>query len=552
MKGPRPSVGAWVGGLTGVLLIALVYLGNTLYQLPFVPFDFWTWQAFVVPRNLLSLVVGGIGATLARIVGAPESAWGKDASQVGAIVISLGILALWGAGIAWLRRRSERRGWFLGAAAGAVLFGVVAAIELTVGMSNPAVALVSFGVLSVAWGATVGSLIEGGLFPSLAMEADAERRRGLIQLAAGTLGAAIVALGIERLVGPQQVAAPVDPATIDAGAPQPDQPLAGIQPTPTLPVTPDATPTPPPSGMAALPVGEDGRIVVVEGTRAEVTPDGQFYNVDISAVPPAIDGTVWRLVIAGMFDQTPRLSLSDLRRYPVHTQPITLACISNAVAGSAISTAYWTGLRLSDLLEDLGLQPSANYLFIESADGFYETVPMEDMLKPETLLVYGMNGRSLPRKHGYPLRIYIPDRFGMKQPKWIERIAATADDRGGYWTDRGWSKEARPLTTAVIDVVAKDQAHDGLIPIGGIAWAGGRGIQRVEVQVDDGPWAEAAIRTPLGRLAWVQWRYEWPSTPGRHTFTARATDGTGELQTPDRRGIAPNGATGYHSVQETI
>ena len=549
----RLSVGAWVGGLTGILLLALLYLGNTLYQLPFVPFDFWTWQALVVPRNLLSLAVAGIGGTLARIFGAPESIWGKNASQVGAVVISIGILALWGLGVAWFKRRSSRRGWLLGAMAGAVLFILVAAMELTVGLDNTAISLLSLAVLFVVWGISVGALVDGNVFTSLAAETDSRRRKGLIQLAAGSIAAAIVALGIERLISTQKPAAPSQPVAAGSGAPGPDQPLAGLEPTPTLPVTAGTTPTPPPAGVAALPIGDDGRIVPVPGTRPEETPEGQFYNVDIAAVPPNIDGNAWELVMAGMFDNTPRLTLTDLRKYPVYTQPITLACISNPLGGSAISTAYWSGLRLSDLLNDLGLQSGANYLYIQSADGFYETVPMADMMNPETLLVYGMDGMSLPRKHGYPLRIYIPDRFGMKQPKWIERIEATADDKGGYWTDRGWSKQAIPNTTSVIDVVAKDLAHDGFVPIGGIAWAGGRGIQSVEVQVDGGAWTEVALRTPpLGPLTWVQWRYEWPSTPGKHTFTVRATDGNGQLQTSQKRGTLPDGATGYFSTEETV
>lgn len=302
-----------------------------------------------------------------------------------------------------------------------------------------------------------------------------------------------------------------------------------------------------------MPVGEDGRIVPVPGTRDEITPQGEFYRVDINATPLSLDGNSWRLVMAGLFEQTPRLTLNELRAYPVHTQAITLSCISNPIAGTAISSAYWTGLRLSDLLEDLGMLPEAQYLFIQSADGFYETVPMDDVMDPRTLLVYGMNDRTLPDKHGFPLRIYIPNRYGMKQPKWIERIEATATDEGGYWTDRGWSKQAIPNTTSVIDIVAPEMAQNGTIPVGGVAWAGARGIQKVEIQVDDGDWEEAALRTPTpSPLLWVQWRYHWMASPGEHTLTVRATDGTGELQTSERSGTLPNGATGYHSVDVEV
>jgi hypothetical protein len=164
-----------------------------------------------------------------------------------------------------------------------------------------------------------------------------------------------------------------------------------------------------------------------------------------------------------------------------------------------------------------------------------------------------MNGETLPVEHGFPLRIYIPNRYGMKQPKWITRIEAIDREGSGYWVDRGWSEEARPQIVSVIDTVAKDKPTEAKIPIGGIAWAGDRGIQKVELQVDDGEWVEAALRVPpLSPLTWVQWRYDWPASPGRHTFTVRATDGTGAEQIKQEQGVRPDGATGYHSVSLNI
>ncbi len=174
-------------------------------------------------------------------------------------------------------------------------------------------------------------------------------------------------------------------------------------------------------------------------------------------------------------------------------------------------------------------------------------------MDPRTLLVYGMNGETLPSVHGYPLRIYIPNHYGMKQPKWIVSIEATAQDGPGYWVDRGWSATAHPQIVSVIDTVAKDYIANGHVPIGGIAWAGDRGIKKVEVQVDGGAWVEAVLRTPpLSPLTWVQWRLDWPVVRGTHTFRVRATDGTGALQIEQPTDTYPNGATGYHSVTMTI
>jgi len=284
-----------------------------------------------------------------------------------------------------------------------------------------------------------------------------------------------------------------------------------------------------------------------------VTPTEDFYRIDINTRSPVVDGDAWELEVGGLFQSPRNLTLDDLMAYPAVTQAITLSCISNRIGGDLISTGYWTGLRLRDLLADLQLEPEAGALFLEAEDGFYETVVAEDMMDERTLLVYGMNGETLPVEHGYPLRIYIPNRYGMKQPKWIVRMQAIEAWRPGYWVERGWSREARPHIVSVVDTVAEDAAENGQVPVGGIAWAGDRGIQKVELRVDDGPWEEAELRKPpLSTLTWVQWRYNWPAEPGAHTLTVRATDGTGTLQTAEETGVRPDGATGYHSKNVSI
>ena len=289
------------------------------------------------------------------------------------------------------------------------------------------------------------------------------------------------------------------------------------------------------------------------GTRAELTSNEDFYRIDINSVPPVISLDDWFLDVVGRFRNARSLSLEDIMAYPAVTQALTLSCISNWVGGDLIGTSYWTGARLRDVLEDLGLQPEAGALYLEAEDGFYETVVAEDMMDERTLLVYAMNGETLPVEHGFPLRIYIPNRYGMKQPKWIVRMEAIEAWRPGYWVDRGWSMEARPHIVSVIDTLAAEPDAEGIVPVGGIAWAGDRGISRVELQVDDGPWEEAELRTPpLSGLTWVQWRYNWRATEGRHTLTVRATDGAGALQIAEKQDVHPDGATGYHSVRARI
>jgi DMSO/TMAO reductase YedYZ molybdopterin-dependent catalytic subunit len=125
-------------------------------------------------------------------------------------------------------------------------------------------------------------------------------------------------------------------------------------------------------------------------------------------------------------------------------QFVTLSCISNPVGGDLTGTTRWTGVSLQRLLPDLRLAPNATHLKIRSADGFYEIVPLEVITSDKrVMLTYAWDGVPLPREHGFPLRIYLPGLYGMKQPKWIESIEATDHWEPGYWVVRGWDKVAR-------------------------------------------------------------------------------------------------------------
>jgi len=254
-----------------------------------------------------------------------------------------------------------------------------------------------------------------------------------------------------------------------------------------------------------------------------------------------------------LVEQPVTLTLDDILSRPSVDQVATLSCISNYVGGDLIGTAAWTGIRLKDLLGELQLKPEVTALHITADDGFYESVPLTEAMDERTLLVHGMNGQPLTAEHGFPLRIYIPNHYGMKQPKWIRSIEAVEYPIVGYWVDRGWDPFAIPQTTSVVDAVAIDNPAGGSIPFGGIAWAGARGIQRVEVQVDDGEWQTAELRKPeLSPLAWVQWRYDWAAVPGEHVVRVRAVDGEGAPQKDYVSTPHPSGATGIHEKQFVI
>jgi DMSO/TMAO reductase YedYZ molybdopterin-dependent catalytic subunit len=289
------------------------------------------------------------------------------------------------------------------------------------------------------------------------------------------------------------------------------------------------------------------------GTRPEYTSPEDHYRIDISTIPPVVDGASWRLKIGGLVEKPLDLTLEQIRAYePLH-QFVTLACVSNPIAGSLIGTTRWTGVSFQRLLPDLRLKRNATHLKLSSADGFHEVVALETIRADErVMLAYDWDGVPLTTKHGFPLRIYIPDLYGMKQPKWLQSIEAMDHWEPGYWVKRGWDRTARMKATSVIDTVSVDmmiaQADQKTrIPVGGIAHAGARGISKVEVRVDGGPWNEARLRAPLSGTTWVVWRYDWPFRPGNHTFTVRCSDGRGAAQITELAPPHPSGASGLYS-----
>jgi DMSO/TMAO reductase YedYZ molybdopterin-dependent catalytic subunit len=159
-----------------------------------------------------------------------------------------------------------------------------------------------------------------------------------------------------------------------------------------------------------------------------------------------------------------------------------------------------------------------------------------------------MNGRSLPIAHGFPARLVVAGLYGyVSATKWLTQIELTRlEDFDAYWVPRGWSKQAPIKTESRIDVPAEGaRLPAGTVTVAGVAWAPTRGISRVQVQIDDGPWQDAQLGRVASVNTWVQWRHPWTATPGRHRISARATDGTGTTQTTRREPPPPDGASGY-------
>ena len=311
------------------------------------------------------------------------------------------------------------------------------------------------------------------------------------------------------------------------------------------------------TGPVAFP-NADSPVQPVPGTRPEYTAVADHYRVDIDLAPPQIDATTWRLTVDGLVATPLSLTLDQIESdYKKVNQFVTLSCISNVVGGPFIGTTLWTGVPFRDVLAQAGPAAGARYALIKSVDGFDEEVDLELVdSDPRIILAYAWDRQPLPVAHGFPLRICIPDRYGMKQPKWITSITLTADSIPGYWVAEGWDEKAEIKTTSVIDTVATKslvtRGGQTYVPIGGIAHAGAKGISKVEIQIDDNPWGAAELRKPLSELTWVIWRYDWPFTEGTHRLAVRAYDGQGRLEETLDHEVFPSGATGLYTEQRTI
>jgi DMSO/TMAO reductase YedYZ molybdopterin-dependent catalytic subunit len=529
-----PWQGAAFGLLTLVTVTAVLALVAELTGGPFVPYVLFEWGTRVLPGAVVTFGIDVMVAAIRAGHVGPTAEIAKLAEALLSIALFVAIGPVVGFVLGALARRDHMRLARLGALAGAILFGVAAAVLASFADRHArAVSLVTWAIALPGWGALLGRTVRVTAMHAEDSTLGRSRRRFLKAISAGCVALAALAFGLERWLRSARAA----PAA--AGAATRESLVSGT------------------SGPAASPSAAvlAARKAPAPGTRPEITATQNFYRIDINLAPPSIDAASWRLRVDGQVEKSLSLELSALRERPSISQVVTLQCISNPVGGDLTSTARFTGVRLKDILAEAGLRARARAVFVQAQDGFYETVSMADAMDDRTLLVYAMNEEPLTPEHGFPLRIYIPNRYGMKQPKWITRLEVTEEERPGYWVERGWSRDAIPNTTSVIDTVGTGMrvGEQTFLPVGGIAFAGARGISRVEVQVDAEPWAAATlIAPPLSPLTWVVWRYDWPYRVGRHVFRVRAYDGGGALQAVQEHGPRPNGATGIHEVTMTV
>lgn len=306
--------------------------------------------------------------------------------------------------------------------------------------------------------------------------------------------------------------------------------------------TPAVTPPPPPADV--VPKGA--------GISSFITPNDEFYRIDTALSVPQLSRADWRLRIHGMVDREVTYTFDDLQRFEPIEKTVTLACVSNPVGGELISNATWVGYRVRDLLRDAGIAADADMVLSTSIDGFTIGTPVEALTDDrDSLLAIGMNGVPLPVEHGYPARLVVPGLYGfVSATKWVVDLELTQFDRAeAYWTKLGWSAQAPIKTQSRIDVPRSGaRLSAGPTTFGGVAWAQHRGIEAVEVRVDDGPWRPAQLGAAYSNDTWRLWSFDWNATGGQHTVAVRATDNTGAVQTGDQMDVIPDGATGWHTV----
>lgn len=289
-----------------------------------------------------------------------------------------------------------------------------------------------------------------------------------------------------------------------------------------------------------------------EDVRAhEVTSNEDFYIVTKNVIDPTVDATTWRLTVAGAVDRTLGLTYDELRARIDTTEYVTLECVSNEVGGNLISNAQWRGVRLAALLGEAGVRPEATWVAFECADGYTVGLPMALAMDPATLVALEMKGQPLPQRHGFPARIVVPGRYGMFHAKWVTSITLVSHEFKGFWQGKGWTNQGEVKTTAIILTPPPESVVSTAVTIGGVAFAGRRGISRVEVSTDGGTtWREAALDSPRSPYTWVPWSLPWvPTEAGSHRIVAWAWDGDGDPQEARVAPPFPEGSSGYDSIR---
>jgi DMSO/TMAO reductase YedYZ molybdopterin-dependent catalytic subunit len=482
----------------------------------------------------------------------------KYSAFIGSIIaniVAFGIIAIF---LDKLFARLKRRGYLLEAllssALSYIIFIIIAIILVTLIQSRSGIQVVPLPLIvlslipsQLAFGFVLSSFFHGRTKrkspevpepipskPTDTVDVIYTRRAFLRLIAASAVALPIILLGVDRLLSRQNEAQEQASTTTNL-----------------LPQT-----GPRPKGF------EDPNLAPL--LASEVTPTYLFYRIDIDPIVPQVDSKTWNLTIKGLVEKPFTINYDQIKSMPSVEEYVTLECISNKIGGDLISTALWKGVRLSQLLEKAAIKPNVKYVVFRCADGYDVGIPIEKSQMEGTILAYDMNYAPLTPKHGFPVRAIVPGLYGMMNPKWLTEIELVDSVYEGYWQRLGWRNNAEDNTGSFILIPGQaparqrfrkldeteDASYGDKVPIAGIAFAGNRGISKVEVSTDGGTtWKTARIKDPLSQYTWVLWTAGYvPPNKENYKIVVRATDKTGNTQTTEMSPPFPNGATGYHTI----
>jgi DMSO/TMAO reductase YedYZ molybdopterin-dependent catalytic subunit len=288
----------------------------------------------------------------------------------------------------------------------------------------------------------------------------------------------------------------------------------------------------------------------VVGTEPEVTPISQFYVNGKNVTDPLLLAQDWQLRITGLVRNPLTLTYTQILAMPRTDLYATLRCVDNPVDGHLMSTAYWSGVRLAHLLALAQPLSQATTAVFHAADQFAEPFALAEPSYESALLAYAMNGETLTQVHGAPLRVLLPGWYGFRNVKWLQEIELSDGPVDGYWERNGWQAE-KIHTVARIDVTHRlDTSH---ILVAGVAFGGLRGVSKVQVRVNTGPWIEAELNRPaLSDYTWVQWQVQLPLEAAQIRLTARMIDTFGIPQEEQAHDPYPGGSSGLHTIKVNL
>ena len=514
-----------------------------------------TFLPEIASQTLFSLTPGEFESQAVENFG-PLAKYSAFIGSIVAYVVAFGIIAIL---LDKLFARLKRRGYLLEAlvssAVSYTIFAVIAAILVTIIQSRSGIQLVSLPTIvlslipsNLAFGFVLCSFFQGSIrrkskeVPERSVDKSIDtldvkysREAFLRLLAASAITLPIIFLGLHRLISRQNEG----------------QELSSSSTTNLLPQT-----GPAPKGF------EDPNLRPL--LESEITPTYLFYRIDINPIVPQVDSSSWNLAIKGLVEKPLTINYDQIKSMPSVEEYVTLECISNKIGGDLISTALWKGVRLSHLLKEAGIKSGVKYVVFRCADGYDVGIPIERSQMEGTILAYDMNYAPLTSKHGFPVRAIVPGLYGMMNPKWLTEIELVDRVYEGYWQRLGWANNAEDNTGSSILIPGQaparqrfrkldetqDASYGGRLPIAGVAFAGDRGIAKVEVSTDGGnTWKTAQIKDPLSQYTWVLWTAGYvPSNIENYRIVVRATDKTGKTQTTEMAPPFPNGATGYHTI----